>query len=145
MTQKIALEQGVDLSLLSPGTEPNNRIIADNVQEYIPSATAAAAVPEATAVTSASSTILQIPTTSMVMVSGAGGYSDYPISDLAREQAARLTISKQNVSHFHLSINVNLNSILKLRSDLNAGLIIPYQQRPFGNNMIHTFCWQRMS
>mmetsp|Transcript_47769 Transcript_47769/g.48186 ORF Transcript_47769/g.48186 Transcript_47769/m.48186 type:complete len:527 (-) Transcript_47769:125-1705(-) len=122
LAQKIALEQGIDLSLLSPGTGPNNRIIADDVREYVPSATAAAAVPAAAAVTSAASTTLQTPTTPMVTISGAGGYSDYPISDSAREQAARLTSSKQNVPHFHLSIDVTLDSILKLRSDLNAAL-----------------------
>ena len=36
--------------------------------------------------------------------------------------ARRLTESKQHVPHIYLTVDINLDSLLKLRAELNAGL-----------------------
>ena len=36
--------------------------------------------------------------------------------------ARRLTESKQQIPHIYLTVDINLDALLKLRSELNAGL-----------------------
>jgi pyruvate dehydrogenase E2 component (dihydrolipoamide acetyltransferase) len=48
------------------------------------------------------------------------GYTDYPLSPEAREQAARWVQAKRNVPHYYLSVNIRMDALLKLRQQLNG-------------------------
>ena len=54
-------------------------------------------------------------------IAGAG-YTDYPLSDSAREVAARLTQSKRNVPHYYLTVDLSMDELIKMRSTLNASI-----------------------
>jgi len=48
------------------------------------------------------------------------GYSDIPLTTIRKIIAKRLTESKQEVPHFYLTLDCTLDSLLILRSELNA-------------------------
>lgn len=101
------------------GTGPGGRIIAQDVLDYDPSTApavetaAAAAQPKAAAPAKAAPISLPQP------VAGAG-YTDYSLPQSAIELASRLHSSKQNVPHYYLTIDLTLDSLLELRSNLNS-------------------------
>lgn len=105
LARKLAKDAGYDISQIT-GTGPKGRIIATDVITFSP--TTAAAVTAAAA-----------PTAAPVV---GDGFVDHPISESAREIAARLTQSKQQVPHYYLSVDLELDALLTLRSQLNAVL-----------------------
>jgi pyruvate dehydrogenase E2 component (dihydrolipoamide acetyltransferase) len=104
----LAKEQGHDLSQIV-GTGPHGRIIAADVQEFVPSAATTAAV---------SPVVSSTPSSPPIMGTG---FTDYPVSDAARAVAAQLVQSKRNVPHYYLTVDITLDAVLALRSQLNEG------------------------
>jgi pyruvate dehydrogenase E2 component (dihydrolipoamide acetyltransferase) len=120
----LAKELGHDISKIV-GTGPGGRVIAADVKEYVHMADAAptALASDAGAPPAASSSPApaQAAIATAQPVAGAG-YTDYPLSDQAREAAARLAQAKRNVPHYYLTVDVSVDEVLKLRSKLNANL-----------------------
>jgi pyruvate dehydrogenase E2 component (dihydrolipoamide acetyltransferase) len=108
LARKVAQEKGVDLSQVTP-TGPNNRIVAADVREFTPSAAAAAAT----------TTAAGKKTTTTAAAAG-GDYVDLPVSNIRRVTAERLTQSKQNIPHYYLSMDCNVDKLLQVREELNA-------------------------
>ena len=133
----LAKDKGIHLaSIPIQGSGPGGRIIAADVKEYIPPIIHKAA-DAATTTTStqqipsmAPGTIpTAIPTVTVASPKptvmgglGAGGYTDYPLSDSAQLVAAQLTASKQTVPHYYLTVDVCLDKLVELRSTLNKSL-----------------------
>jgi len=106
LAHMLAKEMGHDISAI-PGTGPDGRIIAADVKEFTPSAVTAA------------------PTTMDAVVGPpiAGvGYTDYPLTDQARQVAAQLAHAKQNVPHYYLTVDVQCDALLKLRDTLQLSV-----------------------
>jgi pyruvate dehydrogenase E2 component (dihydrolipoamide acetyltransferase) len=124
LAHMIAKDMGYNISTI-PGTGPGGRIIADDVREFVPSAasTTTATAAAAAAAPSQPSTTTPAPAqavmTSVVPIPGSG-FTDYPISESAKEVAARLTQSKRNVPHYYLTVDIAMDAILKLRKDLST-------------------------
>eukprot|EP00611_Tribonema_gayanum_P002698 TRINITY_DN12032_c0_g1_i5.p2 TRINITY_DN12032_c0_g1~~TRINITY_DN12032_c0_g1_i5.p2 ORF type:complete len:299 (-),score=114.09 TRINITY_DN12032_c0_g1_i5:110-1006(-) len=57
-----------------------------------------------------------------VTPSGDGAYTDFEISEGAKEAAAKMTISKQTVPHYYLTVDLNLEELLAIRAKLNKDL-----------------------
>jgi pyruvate dehydrogenase E2 component (dihydrolipoamide acetyltransferase) len=95
--RKLARERGLDLSSL-PGSGPNGRIIARDL-DRLPAAPAAPAAPAELAAPEAR-----------------------PLSMMRKAIARRLTESKQTVPHFYLSIDVDADPLHHLREQINADL-----------------------
>ncbi|KAF6039925.1 hypothetical protein EB796_001777 [Bugula neritina] len=93
LAKRLAAEQGLSLAGVV-GTGPGGRIIAQDLQNLQPSPAVTAA-----------------PT--------AASYTDIDLSNMRKTIAKRLTESKQNVPHYYLTVDVNMDSIIKLRSELN--------------------------
>ncbi|MES1973528.1 MAG: pyruvate dehydrogenase complex dihydrolipoamide acetyltransferase [Pseudomonadota bacterium] len=116
LARRIAAEKGVELSALT-GTGPNGRIVKADVEGAkpggapvaapAPAAEAAAAAPAAPA---KPALIPDIPHTAE------------KLSNVRKTIARRLTESKQTVPHIYLTVDIRLDKLLKLRSDLNAAL-----------------------
>ena len=101
------------------GTGPGGRIIAQDILDYDPSTApvvAEAVTSQPAAAINASKTA---PTPIPQPVAGAG-YTDYSLPQSAIEMASRLHSSKQNVPHYYLTIDLTLDSLLELRSNLNS-------------------------
>jgi pyruvate dehydrogenase E2 component (dihydrolipoamide acetyltransferase) len=119
LAHMIAKDMGYELSAIL-GTGPGGRVIAADVREFVPSVAAAAAEP-ATATTTTMAAPAQGAMTKSPPIPGSG-YTDYPLSDSAKEVAARLAQSKRNVPHYYLTVDISMDKLLELRTQLSAAV-----------------------
>ena len=47
-------------------------------------------------------------------------FEDRPNSNIRKITAERLSFSKQNIPHYYVTVNVNVDNLLKLRNKLNT-------------------------
>lgn len=104
IAKKIALERGVPLGKIK-GSGPNGRIIREDVEGYKAPAAAATQAPAQ-----------QAPSAE------ASEYVDTPVSNMRRTIGARLTQSKQELPHYYLTAEINMDKVLKLRQVFNKTL-----------------------
>ncbi|KXV10373.1 branched-chain alpha-keto acid dehydrogenase subunit E2 [Gluconobacter oxydans] len=103
LARRMARERGIALDALT-GSGPNGRILKRDVEKGVTAPkTAPKAVPSATPVAASEETVRRVPNSTMRKV-------------IAR----RLTESKTQVPHFYVSVDIELDALLELRSKLNA-------------------------
>ncbi len=113
LAKRIAEQKGIDLSTIA-GSGPNGRIVKADVEDAKPGAAPAAAA-SAPAPTPA-------PTPSVSPADGGAPYEEVKLNNVRKVIARRLTEAKQNIPHIYLTVDVRLDPLLKLRSQLNASL-----------------------
>ena len=86
------------------GSGPSGRIIRADVENY-----------QASAAKSPSPTAQPIP-------ADLPDYVDTPVSNMRRTIGARLTQSKQELPHYYLTVEINMDKVLKLREVFNKTL-----------------------
>lgn len=110
LAKRIAEQKGVDLKAVK-GSGPNGRIVKADVEATQPGAAplaAAVAAPAKAAPTAVSD--FGIP------------YEAEKLNNVRKTIARRLTEAKQTIPHIYLTVDVRLDALLKLRSDLNKAL-----------------------
>ncbi len=115
LARRMAGLLGVDLSAVA-GSGPGGRIVKADVE-------AAASRAPARSAPAASQPAAAAPVSAKAAIPD----SDVPhemvkLSNMRRTIARRLTESKQTVPHFYLSLDVRLDALLKLRTELNKSL-----------------------
>ncbi|WP_010302729.1 pyruvate dehydrogenase complex dihydrolipoamide acetyltransferase [Candidatus Odyssella thessalonicensis] len=105
LARRLADQNNMDLNSIT-GTGPRGRIVKADIE-------AAASAPRSGAQT--------MPSSAPVAY-GDAAYIEMPLNNMRKVIAKRLTESKQQVPHFYLTVDCNLEALLKLRSDLNARL-----------------------
>ena len=105
----MAEEKGLSLDSIQ-GTGPNNRIIAADVEEA--KSQSKVAVAAAAPAAKAKAAKAELPSTS-------GAYEDFENSQIRKVIAERLTYSKQNIPHYYVTIQVQVDALLALRVKLN--------------------------
>jgi pyruvate dehydrogenase E2 component (dihydrolipoamide acetyltransferase) len=126
LARRIAESKGIDLGVLQ-GSGPNGRIVkadldgAPSGQVAAPVKAAASPAPAAAAPTAAAAAPAA---TAPAQASVADGIPSETIklSGMRKTIARRLTESKQTVPHYYLTLDCNLDKLLKLRGELNKGL-----------------------
>ena len=118
LARRIAADKGVDLSAIT-GSGPHGRIVKADIDKAQPGAAAPAPAASAAAAAPTGSASAPAPKPAEV--------PDIPhdatkLSNMRKTIARRLTESKQQVPHIYLTVDVKLDKLLKLRSELNAGL-----------------------
>ncbi|CAF4933294.1 unnamed protein product [Rotaria socialis] len=111
--RKLAQEKEINLELIE-GTGPNGRVVVEDVEKFIKQggAKAQTQVKKGKDVqTTPSKTTKQNKET-------AAGYNEQ-VSELQAENARRVTESKTTIPHYYLTIDIQLDEILKLRNKLN--------------------------
>ena len=109
VARRMAEEKGIALRDVK-GTGPDGRIVKSDIENFKPSAapakqtTASADKPAKISETAASGS----------------AYTDIPLTGMRKTIAARLTESKQNSPHYYLTVSINMEKIIKLRTALNA-------------------------
>jgi pyruvate dehydrogenase E2 component (dihydrolipoamide acetyltransferase) len=106
LARRIAEEKGIDLSSVQ-GSGPAGRIVKADL-EAAPAKAAASAPAQAAA--PAPATEAEIP------------HEAVKLSSMRKTIARRLTESKQTVPHYYLTVDIQLDALLKLRSELNKSL-----------------------
>ncbi|HEX8579879.1 MAG TPA: pyruvate dehydrogenase complex dihydrolipoamide acetyltransferase [Allosphingosinicella sp.] len=122
LARRLAEQRGIDLSALT-GSGPGGRIVKADLeggaaaaskpaQSAAPASAPAAAAPaqQAAAPAPAAHAIPDIP------------HEAAKLSNIRKTIARRLTESKQQVPHIYLTVDIRLDALLKLRTELNASL-----------------------
>ncbi|TFI58821.1 pyruvate dehydrogenase complex dihydrolipoamide acetyltransferase [Sphingomonas parva] len=116
LARRLAEQKGIDLSALQ-GTGPGGRIVKADIDGARPGQPRPAAAPAAAPAGAPAAAPAPV----------VHGVPDIPheavkLSNMRKTIARRLTESKQTVPHIYLTVDVQLDKLLKLRSELNAGL-----------------------
>jgi pyruvate dehydrogenase E2 component (dihydrolipoamide acetyltransferase) len=120
LARRIAKDKGVDLAAVT-GSGPHGRSVKADVEGAKPGAAAPAAKPTTA------------PAAAVAAAPAAGGpgakaladmlgmtYKQEPLSGMRKVIAKRLTESKQQVPHFYLTVDCELDELLKVRKELNS-------------------------
>lgn len=123
LARRIAADKGIDLSQVT-GSGPRGRIVKADIEganAVTPAVAPAASVP---APTQSSTPVMATgPSADMVARMYEGrAYEEVPLDGMRKIIAARLTEAKQSIPHFYLRRDIQLDALLKFRSDLNAQL-----------------------
>jgi pyruvate dehydrogenase E2 component (dihydrolipoamide acetyltransferase) len=105
LARRIAEDKGVDLSSVR-GSGPGGRIVKADL-ESAPAKAAPAPAPSASPAPAAAG---EIP------------HEAVKLSNVRKTIARRLTESKQTIPHYYLTVDIQLDALLKLRSEINKGL-----------------------
>jgi pyruvate dehydrogenase E2 component (dihydrolipoamide acetyltransferase) len=118
LARRLAEAQGIDLSNLK-GSGPGGRIVRADVDAAAGKAPSAAPQPSG-----ALSAAPAVPA-HLVMpgpIEQAIPHEEVKLSNIRKTIARRLTEAKQQVPHIYLTVDIQLDALLKLRTELNAGL-----------------------
>ncbi len=127
LARRIAKEKGLDLAAIR-GSGPHGRIVRADVEVAKP-ATAAPAPVAAPAPAAAAPAVTAAP----ALAQGANAetvkkmyadrtYTEVPLDGMRRTIAARLTEAKQTIPHFYLRREVQIDTLLAFREELNHAL-----------------------
>ena len=103
LAKRIASEKGIDLATVN-GTGPNGRIIKKDVESFTPGAANAAPQPAPAA---------------GYRTEGEPAFTDLPLNNMRKVIAQRLTESKQQVPHFYLTVDCQLDTLMASRKQIN--------------------------
>mgnify|MGYP002630052707 CR=1 FL=1 len=111
LARRLAQKNNLDLAAIS-GSGPHGRIVMRDIDATL-AAGGTPAAPTAQPVAAA-------PTPAPIAVEGLPAHTAIPNSAMRKIVARRLTESKQQVPHFYLTVDCELDNLLALRKDLNA-------------------------
>ena len=121
LARRIAADKGLDLGGIT-GSGPRGRIIKADV-ESATAAPKAAAAPDAASAPAAAAPAPAGPCSDQVARMYEGrAYEEVTLDGMRKTIAARLTEAKQTVPHFYLRRDIQLDALLKFRSQLNKQL-----------------------
>jgi pyruvate dehydrogenase E2 component (dihydrolipoamide acetyltransferase) len=110
LARRMAQQAGLDIARLN-GSGPHGRIVKSDIEAAlargVPTAAPAAAPAAAKPAPAAP-------------VPGMPAFTDVPHSTMRKVIARRLVESKREAPHFYLTIDCNIDALLKLRQDINA-------------------------
>jgi len=116
LARAMARDSSLDVRAIPP-TGPRGRVTAADVARYTQPAlaeAATAAAPAAVGTAAAAAPVLA--------PSQGDGFMDFPVSEASREIAARMTKAKQQVPHYYLTVDIEMDQLLKTRALLNSAL-----------------------
>jgi pyruvate dehydrogenase E2 component (dihydrolipoamide acetyltransferase) len=121
LARRMAKQAGIDLSMLK-GSGPNGRIVRIDIeaaQQGTAPAAEAAKPQQAAQPAAAPAPVAAAPAPTKAAPITAP-HTMVPHTTMRRVIAKRLTESKQTVPHFYVTVDVQIDALLKLRADLNA-------------------------
>ena len=123
LARRMAQQAGLDLGAII-GSGPQGRIVKVDIEAALSASRGApAAVPARPAAAPQAPPPVPTPALSKDRVAALAGnppYTERPLTAMRRVIAKRLTESKQTIPHFYLTIDCELDELLKFRAELNA-------------------------
>jgi pyruvate dehydrogenase E2 component (dihydrolipoamide acetyltransferase) len=101
LARRLAKEHGIDLAAVS-GSGPRDRIVKADIERA-----------------RAHAIVAEVPAMTAVPI---GDYTEIPLTNIRKIIARRLTEAKQTVPHFYLTIDVAIDKLLALRTEINDSL-----------------------
>ncbi len=125
----MAAQAGLELARIR-GTGPGGRIVKADIEAALaaprpaaaPAAPAPAPVPAAAAAPAPA-----VPAPAPVAVPAGTAVDEIPLNNMRKTIARRLVEAKQTIPHFYLSMDIELDALLELRSRLNARPNVDYK------------------
>ena len=119
LAKRIAAAKGIDLAAVK-GTGPGGRIVKSDVEDMVPGAAKPAAESVSTPAPAAAAP-------APAKAAPASFETDIPhekakLSNMRKTIARRLTEAKQTIPHIYLTVDIQLDKLLKLRAELNTAL-----------------------
>ena len=114
LARRIAKEAGLDLAALR-GSGPHGRIIERDVKAALAAPRQAAPA----AVDAAAKAPAPISDDAVKKLFAPGSFTEVPHDSMRKIIARRLVEAKQTIPHFYLSIDCELDALLKLREEVN--------------------------
>jgi pyruvate dehydrogenase E2 component (dihydrolipoamide acetyltransferase) len=109
LARRLAEAQGIDLSGIT-GSGPGGRIVRADIDSAAGKAPGAAAPAAQPAAAPAAPVSTEIP------------HEAVKLSNMRKTIARRLTEAKQTIPHYYLTVDIQLDALLKLRSEINKSL-----------------------
>ncbi|HCP00796.1 MAG TPA: pyruvate dehydrogenase complex dihydrolipoamide acetyltransferase, partial [Rhodospirillaceae bacterium] len=100
LARRLAHQQGIDLAQVV-GSGSNGRVVKADIENFVGAPVLAAGTPA-------------------VFAEGDGPYDVLPLSNIRKVIARRMTQSKQQVPHFYLTVDCEIDRLLEARKNLNA-------------------------
>ena len=125
LARRIAADKGLDLSQIK-GSGPRGRIVKADVEGASPSAAPKSEAPAPAASDAAPQAAAPAPkpasSDQIAAMYEGREYEEMPLDGMRKTIAARLTEAKQQIPHFYLRRDIQLDALLKFRSQLNKQL-----------------------
>jgi pyruvate dehydrogenase E2 component (dihydrolipoamide acetyltransferase) len=127
LARRMAQQAGLDLAAVT-GSGPQGRIVKSDIEAALspppaavptPTAPRAPAVPIANAPPTTPAAPPVLTRERVLALAGNPPYSEHPLDAMRRVIARRLTEAKQTVPHFYLTIDCEIDALLKIRGELN--------------------------
>ncbi|KAF0222661.1 MAG: pyruvate dehydrogenase E2 component [Rhodospirillaceae bacterium] len=116
LAKRIAADAGLDLKAVK-GSGPHGRVVKADVEQALKGGVAAAPVAVAAAAPVVAAKAAPAPAIANPFEPA---FEEIPNSSMRKVIARRLTEAKSTIPHFYLSIDCELDALLKVRSDLNG-------------------------
>ncbi|MCZ6587111.1 MAG: pyruvate dehydrogenase complex dihydrolipoamide acetyltransferase [Alphaproteobacteria bacterium] len=110
LARRMAEQQGIDLASVK-GSGPNGRIVKADIEAHAGAAPAGVTATPSTATPAA---------TVATAIAGETPFELVSVNNIRKVVARRLTESKQQVPHFYMTVDCEIDELLKVRADLNA-------------------------
>ena len=123
LARRIAAEKGLDLGAVK-GTGPHGRIVKADVEgaQAAPKAAAPAAAAAPVAAGPAPAAAPSVSADAVKKLYADREFTEMPLDGMRRTIAARLTEAKQTIPHFYLRRDVQLDTLMAFREQLNKSL-----------------------
>jgi pyruvate dehydrogenase E2 component (dihydrolipoamide acetyltransferase) len=117
LARRLAAESGIDLSRLT-GSGPHGRIVARDIERSSIALPSLKALAQATVIAALQS---EATAEQVKAIYTPGSYEEIQLDGMRRTIAARLTQAIQNIPHFYLTADVEIDRLIKLREEANLG------------------------
>ncbi len=108
LAKKLAADKGIDINKVS-GSGDGGRVTKKDVDSYVPGAAT-------TAAPAAKTSTAPVP---VFTATGEEGHTDIPLTQMRKTIARRLGESKFSAPHFYLTMEINMDNAINVRTQLN--------------------------
>jgi pyruvate dehydrogenase E2 component (dihydrolipoamide acetyltransferase) len=122
LARRMAQQAGLDLAAIA-GSGPQGRVVKADIEAALSAERAAPMITPARPAPQPQPALLAAPALSKERVLALAGnppYTERPLTAMRRVIARRLTESKQTVPHFYLTVDCEIDELLKFRTELNG-------------------------
>ncbi|MCP4181847.1 MAG: pyruvate dehydrogenase complex dihydrolipoamide acetyltransferase, partial [Hyphomicrobiales bacterium] len=117
LARRIAKNSGIDLATVK-GSGPGGRIIKRDIENY--SGATGSLTPVEPGSADVRTPVAPMSSDKILQMFEEGSYEQIPHDNMRRIIAKRLVESKQTVPHFYLSVDCEIDALLKIRSEMNS-------------------------
>lgn len=121
LARRMAQQAGLDLAAIT-GSGPQGRIVKADIESALsaPPPEARPAVTPYAGAAAAPAAAGLLTKERVLALAGNPPYTERPLTAMRRVIARRLTESKQSIPHFYLTVDCEIDELLKFRAELNA-------------------------